>query len=109
MKNNIKNLAAMGIVMAIFLFGTQAAYAGIMISDRSAAPTQQQQTCGQSEESLASRVGILISDFASSITGLFVSDRSGILVSDRSGILVSDRSGIMISDRAGETGCQESK
>lgn len=106
MKNiNIKNLVAMGILMSVFMFGTQAAQAGFLISDRSAT-SGEPQPCQEEEDDVISRVGLIISDFAKTVT----TSVTGILISDRSGILISDRNGILISDRDGDgkdDGCQE--
>ena len=79
---NIKNTVAAMAMMAILGLGATTANAGLMMSDRSAAPGQN--VCSSETSILNDLEGIIIVGLSGSKAGLMVSDRLGLMVSDRS-------------------------
>lgn len=77
---NIKNTVAAA-MMAVLGLGATTANAGLMMSDRSAAPTAA--VC-QNSSIVNDLEGIIIVGLAGSKVGLMVSDRLGLMMSDRS-------------------------
>lgn len=100
--NNLKNTAAAFGLMTVMAFGSVAAQAGVIISDKNGA-----QPCGSVKGSLLSTLsGIFVAGLPM-FDGIIITGRSGILVSDRDGILISDKGGcaskdgVIVSDRTG--------
>ena len=91
---NLKNMVAATCLMAVLGFGAVSANAGLIVSDRCAAPAT----------TLAEDIGGIILVAFPMVDGLIVSDRTGLIVSDKSagcqndGVIMSDRGGLIVSD-----------